>query len=155
MEGNEIRVDCAGSKFTPYQILFSYALPWEGRTPSPQIDVNLRAPSAAVNLGAGAALRIDVRNLLGGPLNSAYVELRVPPLLRLEPPPDALVSGSTAPGTVALLAVRSILGAGTRTLDIPVTAVAAGRAYIQPCAAFLAPGAERAHSEPGFIDIGR
>ncbi len=155
MEENEIRVDGAGPGATPYQVLFSYALPWEGRTPSPQLDVNVRAPAGPLAIGARATIAIDVRNLLAQPIDGAYIELRVPPLLRLEPARTTFVSGSTQPGATALLVVPPVAASGTRSLEVPVTAVAAGRAYIQPCAAFLAPNGERAHSEPALIEVER
>lgn len=155
MEGNEIRIDGAGSLFTPYQVLFSYALPWEGRTPSPLIDVRVSAPAEPLAVGARTALDVHVRSLCAHPIDTVYVEMRVPPLLSIDPPRDAFLSGGTAPGASALLAARSLPPSGACTLRIPADVIAAGRAYLQPCAAFLAPGGAAALSEPGFIDVPR
>jgi len=155
MEGNEIRVDGTGSLFTPYQVVFSYALPWEGRAPSPLLDVRVSAPADPLAVGARTALEVQVRNLSADRLETVYVEVRIPPLLRIDPPRHAFLSGDTAPGAAALLAAPAPPPSGACTLRIPAEVVAAGRAYLQPCAAFVAPGGPVAFSEPGIIDVPR
>ena len=153
MGGNQVQIIAQGSPHVPYQVVFRYAVPWEGRSPSPLADVSMSAPAAAIEMGRETAVAFTIANLSDEELRGARLRLVVPPTAALvHTGGQPLLSGTGTPGDVVLLGLPSVPARGTQRGVLTLRAVREGKCYIQPLTVWLH-AEPAAHSAPGMLTV--
>ncbi len=157
MENNVIRVETQGSALTPYQVIFSYALPWVRTADDSAIpfDLKVTLPSKAVSVGRPFPLTLTAWNRTGQHQKHVRILLRLPPVLALERLPSGLrlLAGTGRAGEAMLLATGSVPAGQSVSYPIEVVPVAAGTAYMQPALAMLGSSQHQKAASPHTVVV--
>ena len=136
MEQNILRIESSGSALTPYQVLFSYAVPWqEAIGPSqPPLAVGAAFPEGPLRVGVRTDCTVTVENATNKDIAGAQILFRLPPLVALAEAPRGLdlLAGAGRPGEQLLFRLPVAQAKTTSRFALPVVPVAAGTAYVSP-----------------------